>query len=195
MKQPKYSLRFNPNPEWSHHYRGNRYLFGLMNFISLIEERYIDKKELKICEIGSYKGESTFLFAASNIFTEIHCIDPFVGDFDDSDITNNWDEVKREFWTNTRYFNNIKLHQDFSYNMASKFPDNYFDVVYIDGSHDYEDVKQDIELFLPKISKNGIISGHDYTPEIWGGVIQAVDEKFGADKIYKFPDESWAYFM
>ena len=30
-------------------------------------------------EIGSYLSESTMMFASSNIFTEIHCIEPFSG--------------------------------------------------------------------------------------------------------------------
>lgn len=36
------------------------------------------------------------------------------------------------------------------------------DFVYIDGNHNYEYVKKDIELYYPKIRKGGIIGGHDY---------------------------------
>ena len=38
-----------------------------------------DMENLKMIEIGSYMGESTMMFASSNIFTEIHCIEPFSG--------------------------------------------------------------------------------------------------------------------
>ena len=31
-----------------------------------------------MCEIGSYMGESTLIFASQMIFDEIHCIEPFV---------------------------------------------------------------------------------------------------------------------
>lgn len=47
--------------------------------------------------------------------------------------------------------------------MASKiFPDNYIDIVFIDGSHDSNSVQRDIELWYPKVRVGGIISGHDY---------------------------------
>lgn len=47
------------------------------------------------------------------------------------------------------------------------------DVVYIDGSHDYDDVKLDVELYWNIISSKGIIFGDDYNiPD----VKRAVDE-------------------
>merc|ERR1712046_91775 len=36
------------------------------------------------------------------------------------------------------------------------------DLVYIDGDHSYEAVREDIKAWLPKIRRGGIISGHDY---------------------------------
>jgi hypothetical protein len=44
-------------------------------------------------------------------------------------------------------------------------------VLFIDGSHAYESVKDDIILWLPKVKY--LISGHDYR---WPGVNQAVNE-------------------
>jgi predicted O-methyltransferase YrrM len=57
-------------------------------------------------------------------------------------------------------------------------PDKSRDLVYIDASHNYEDVKQDIEDWLPKIREGGIICGHDYSEHFYPSVIQAVKEKF-----------------
>ena len=37
-----------------------------------------------------------------------------------------------------------------------------FDFIYIDGAHDYKNVKQDIELSYPLLAPNGIIGGHDF---------------------------------
>lgn len=37
------------------------------------------------------------------------------------------------------------------------------DLVFIDADHQYLGVKRDIEYWLPKIEKGGIISGHDYS--------------------------------
>ena len=73
-------------------------------------------------EIGSYKGESTMMFAASGIFKEIHCIDPYYGVEEANTILQeDWENVKQEFKINTRYFDNITLHQDYSYNIVDKF--------------------------------------------------------------------------
>jgi len=50
-----------------------------------------------------------------------------------------------------------------------------FDLVFIDADHSYESVKEDIEVWLPRVKKGGYLSGHDYGPP-WEGVIKAVDE-------------------
>lgn len=48
-------------------------------------------------------------------------------------------------------------------NQASKlFADDSLDFVYIDANHKYEYVKEDIELWWPKLKSGGMISGHDY---------------------------------
>lgn len=56
--------------------------------------------------------------------------------------------------------------------------DGSIDFVFIDGAHDYETVKQDINDWAPKVRSGGIVSGHDYYLGKWGkiGVPQAVDE-------------------
>jgi predicted O-methyltransferase YrrM len=48
------------------------------------------------------------------------------------------------------------------------------DLVYIDGSHTYEDVRRDIELYAPKARK--VICGDDYVERDGFGVIRAVTE-------------------
>jgi len=58
---------------------------------------------------------------------------------------------------------------------SKKFADESLDVVFIDLTHTYEAVKEDIALWLPKVKKGGILAGDDYH-ENWPGVIQAVDE-------------------
>jgi len=67
------------------------------------------------------------------------------------------------------------------------------DIVYLDGLHDYENVRDDIRRWLPLVTRGGIISGHDYSHgRGHGGVIQAVDEAFGDDKIVCERQKVWA---
>jgi len=186
----KNSLRFNPQKEWNLMSSGNRYYIGLNILIIDVLNTLSSKYNLKMLEIGSYKGESTFMFASSGIFDEIHCIDPHQGDEQANGIFNDsWEEIQQEFKLNTRYFNNITLHQDYSYNIVDKFEDGYFDFIYIDASHEYEDVKKDLELYLPKT--NVLIGGHDYQKE-WPGVVEAVEEVVGTPH-KTYIDGSWIY--
>jgi len=45
---------------------------------------------------------------------------------------------------------------------ASKlFLDETFDLIFIDANHRYKDTKEDINLWYPKVKKDGILCGHD----------------------------------
>jgi hypothetical protein len=54
------------------------------------------------------------------------------------------------------------------------------DFVYIDGNHNYNEVRQDIEAWWPLVTANGILAGHDYD-HTHPGVMDAVHE-FARDK-------------
>ena len=71
-----------------------------------------------------------------------------------------------------------------SVEVAEQFEDGYFDFVFIDASHEYEDVKADILAWLPKIRGGGIIAGHDYV-DSQREVRKAVDELFPNRKLHK----------
>lgn len=49
-----------------------------------------------------------------------------------------------------------------------------FDLIYIDGSHDYDDVASDIRYAWPLLKDGGILVGDDYCDH-WDGVMSAVD--------------------
>jgi hypothetical protein len=62
-----------------------------------------------------------------------------------------------------------------------KYPDKTFDLIYIDGDHSYEGVKQDANVAKAKLADNGIIVFNDYImfDHLNGvpyGVVQAVNE-------------------
>lgn len=50
---------------------------------------------------------------------------------------------------------------------ADMFNDNSLDFVYIDANHAYDYVVRDIELWYPKVKKDGFICGHDYLGLDW----------------------------
>lgn len=64
---------------------------------------------------------------------------------------------------------------------ASKlFGDRMVDFVFIDAAHDPKSVRQDLELWWPKVTTGGTMAGHDYDG-CWLGVVDTVDEFFGGE--------------
>jgi hypothetical protein len=77
--------------------------------------------------------------------------------------------------------NLIEINKGLSTEVIDKFPEHYFDWVYIDTVHDYVTTKLELEKYSKKIKEGGIIAGHDYTMGNWVkgykyGVIEAVHE-------------------
>jgi len=62
---------------------------------------------------------------------------------------------------------------------ANMFPDGYFDFVYIDAGHDYENVMKDLTAWFPKVRKGGLICGDDFVDGIieWNGKFTSFDVK------------------
>jgi len=84
------------------------------------------------------------------------------------------EKVKETF----KFSMNVTIIKADSVEISKKFEDGYFDFVYIDGNHDYEFVKKDIEAWYPKVKKGGVLCGHDYSnsEQPWEGVDKAVNE-------------------
>lgn len=81
---------------------------------------------------------------------------------------------------------NCEIIRDWSMNAVKRFADQSLDFVYIDASHDYKNVIDDIREWSKKVRKGGIVAGHDYIePEAFTfgnynhenyGVKKAVDD-------------------
>jgi len=139
-------------------------------------------------EIGTWLGASANIFAP--IFKTFYCVDGWWGD-------PTTPEVYHGCTFNLRFNDNINFIEKISEDAATKFEDDSLDFVYIDGDHRPEFVKQDIELWLPKLKKGGIIAGHDYGRGVeenfdFRGLTKVVDDKF--ENITVFKDSSWLAF-
>jgi predicted O-methyltransferase YrrM len=164
--------------------RNKQLMQGLKNMVDFLELEY-DLKQLKICEIGSWCGSSADLFARR--FKHVFCIDPWESSTEIS-TKYNMKDVEAEFDKVKAKHNNIFKIKHFSYDIADEFEDKSFDIVYIDGEHSYQGCKKDIELYLPKARL--YITGHDYWPKKFPGVVKAVNELIGKpDRVFK--DTSW----
>lgn len=186
----QHTLRYNPPNNWRNENGFNPLFTGLIDLCQALRHKLSPSSPLTMLEIGSYKGESTSIFAASGLFSSITCVEPFQGDELALELfKDDWIKVKKEFWTNTRHWDYIHLINDYSYNIYDE--GKRYDFIYIDANHDYESIKKEIEMFTPLANK--AIGGHDYHHD-HQGVFDAVNEKFGTPA-YVFEDSSWLVYL
>jgi len=84
---------------------------------------------------------------------------------------------------------------------AARFPDGFFDLIYLDANHSYEAVMADLAAWTPKIRAGGTFCGHDYMDGVRQegvfGVKTAVNEFFKRppEIITKEHYPSWFYTL
>jgi hypothetical protein len=136
----------------------------------------------KFVEVGSWRGRSS-CFLGVEIYNsgkniKLDCVDTWEGSEEHVgyDILNN-DGLYKEFIKNISPISDIITPIRMkSLDAAKLYEDESIDVVFIDASHRYEDVREDLIAWYPKVKKGGIFSGHDYPS--WPEVVRAVDEYF-----------------
>jgi predicted O-methyltransferase YrrM len=110
---------------------------------------------LQIAEIGGAAGcGSTRIIGvlAKNCGGKLFSVDPWPG------------LMYRIFLANLKIFDledAVVPVRGMSLEAAAQFEDGSLDGVFLDGSHIYKDVLADIDAYLPKIRKGGILFGHD----------------------------------
>jgi predicted O-methyltransferase YrrM len=145
--------------------------------------------EAQFVEVGSWLGRSAAYMAVeilnSRKAINFVCIDPWQDGGPDLKDTKYYKDLKKPpydiFIDNIRPVRHVvtPLRMD-SIKGAAQFADGEVDFLMLDGDHSYEAVRADIDAWLPKMKKHGVISGDDY---LWPGVQQAADETFG-DKLH-----------
>lgn len=144
------------------------YLYGLSDLC----QRFV-KKSFRVLELGTNDGISASLFSA--FAKEVVCVD-----FRSSARLN---EILREH-------KNITFHNTSFENFLANDSGNFYDLIYIDGCHDFDSVNRDIENFKTKVKKNRFISGHDFNSSTQG-VEGAVRRHFPDREVVVFSDSSW----
>jgi hypothetical protein len=182
----------------------NQYYMGLNQLLIYVWEKYKEpsgEQLWKGLEIGAYMGESTHMFLSSGLFRGgFTVIDPWEGPIkglqSKGDIEQfSWDNIKRDFENNVEMFYDrnwcdVSVIRGWSQNAHTLIDDESLDFIYIDGDHTYMGVKEDIQNYLPKLKKGGLMAGHDYEVGTWSGVVDAVDHTIGKpEKV--FMDSSW----
>lgn len=154
-----------------------------------------------IVEVGVWKGTSVAYLAVElinrNKKVVIDCIDTFEGTPEDGHLE---DPILKEGRLYEHFIDNLKSVAEYinpikaaSLDAVNSYEDDSIDYLFIDASHDYENVKADITAWFPKVKSGGIISGHDYS---WGpGVRKAVDEFFNAHPYQSFSENEGCWII
>jgi len=131
-----------------------------------------------LVELGAWKGRSSafLVVEAKNKSKDIqlHIVDTWLGSGEHT--AGMTDGLYEKFISNMTPLNeHYQAHRMTTDEASLLFEDNSLDAVFIDANHAYEAVKKDIQNWMPKVRKGGILAGHDYI-ETWPGVVQAVNE-------------------
>jgi len=143
----------------------------------------------RIAEVGVWQGQMSRWLLTCLPKAEVHLIDPWQA----ADPGSTWYQHGDRFAKRPQEQHDIhyalvakmcedfapraKQYRGFSTDSAGLFPDGFFDVVFIDAAHDYQNVKRDIHAWHKKVRSGGYLSGHDY--RVGGnyfGLVRGVEE-------------------
>lgn len=172
---------------------------GWFNCPKLYKEMVDNAKDGAVfVEVGCWKGKSASFMAEtiknSKKKINFYCVDTWKGTLtehghqEDPDVVN--DRLFEVFNENLKDLNGYyTCIRGLSVDGAKQFENESIDFCYIDASHEYEDVLDDIDAWLPKVKKNGVIAGDDFnSPK----VSRAVKERL--KKVDKLNHYTWQHF-
>jgi GT2 family glycosyltransferase len=141
-----------------------------------------------VVELGAFTGVSYSAFCQAvkelKIDTKCYAID-------------NWHGDKHNGFYGAEVLSELKAHHDplygsFSQLIQSSFDDalphfenGTIDLLHIDGYHVYEDVKNDVKNWLPKMSRSGVMLFHD---------IEIRDRDFGVWRLWEELKQQYPHF-
>ena len=172
-------------------WNGNRPIFK-----ELIEKT----KPTTIIEVGSWLGLSAITMGKAvkelGLNTTIHCVDTWLGAIEfwttgkntyDRDLktVNGYPQVYYQFLSNVVHNNLEDVILPFPNTSENGY--RYFkynnitaQMIYIDASHEEDDVYKDLNNYYELLENNGILFGDDYQKD-WPGVINSVN-RFAEEK-------------
>jgi len=143
-------------------------MFGVSAEVGVAEGRY----SLEILNWGVPKLYMIDAWQTQNLFGDAG----FAQDWHDTNYNEAKDRVKD-------FGDKAVMLRGLSVEMAKEIKNSSLSFVYLDACHTYEAVLEDLNAYLPKLKKGGIMAGHDFLNPDYG-VERAVRE-FCAEKNYE----------
>lgn len=138
----------------------------LMRRWEVMEKFLKNTNPLLGAEVGVKEGKFISHLLAKFPRLDMFAIDPWEVQEGEKEDYKDWDfiSIYDEYRDRTKdVYDRVREMRMYSEDAAKIIEDGSLDFVFIDAQHDYESVKKDIALWLPKVRPGGIISGHDYS--------------------------------
>jgi hypothetical protein len=160
-------------------------------------------------ELGVFRGEFSATILRAIQPRELHLVDPWDvayganypnwGDYTEQGaLTTALAYAETLSRTSSAGGTKVVIAKDYSLTWLPSKPDAYFDWIYIDSTHTYEDTTNELVLCARKVKPDGVICGHDFAigrHEYHHGVFRAVTEfvrKGEFELIWAGPQQQWA---
>lgn len=157
-----------------------------------------------VCELGVHEGDNFDLMIAHSPQMAV-AVDSW---WDDGNISRN-DMGFAQVDLNNQYKNfcfrvvdkpYVKVYREHTHDAALHFPDNCFDLIYVDADHSFEGCLTDVYDWYPKVKPGKFFVGDDYRvakasrTRVRFGVIEAVNQfaKQNNLTVYELPRYGWA---
>lgn len=114
-----------------------------------------------VVEVGVYAGDLSRMIAGIPTVERLTIVDPWqapYGRFDQKHM----DGIAAGVMGWAKDHAHVSVLRMPSVTGAESFEDESVDFYHTDGCHDYEEVKKDIEAWLPKVKPGGILCGDNY---------------------------------
>jgi hypothetical protein len=141
------------------------------NWLNFFEEN--GEAPIKYLEVGVHYGRNFFEVNetfAKHPESELHAIDPWTDYEEYPEYKGQQDSIYEQFLKNKgtlpeEQLKKIHVHRGLSHETIPKLPDEYFDLIYIDGNHEPEFAMEDGVLAFRKLKKGGYMIFDDFGPD------------------------------
>lgn len=133
--------------------------------------KYVDKnKQNNILEIGCYEGLSSCFFSDTIMdheYSSMDCVDPFFTSGSVKEITSqNVSNITEENFINnqkkSKNYKKITFYKQTSDDFFNQNTSRMYNFIYIDGCHEPDFIKRDMENSFKRLAKGGILWMDDY---------------------------------
>jgi SAM-dependent methyltransferase len=142
------------------------------NWFSHVSLDNYQNRPITYLEIGTFYGAN--LLSVANTYgthpdSKFHAVDPWEDYSEYPEYKGEQPKIHSAFLQNIEQSgvkDKVSIHRGYSNIEVPKFPDESFDIIYIDGNHEPEYVLEDAVLSFRKLKRGGIMIFDDYG---WGG--------------------------